>query len=53
VQSVMRKALYGCIQTCFICCILLTKDLREFGYQHWPIDKCVMRKVKGDSILSL
>jgi hypothetical protein len=32
---------------------LLTKVLREFGYEHCPTDRCVMRKVKRNKIILL
>jgi hypothetical protein len=32
---------------------LLTKGLREFGYEHSPTDQCVIRKVKGERIFLL
>jgi hypothetical protein len=51
--TVMRKAMYGCIQASSMWFNLLTQVLREFGYEHCPTDKCVMRKVKGDRILLL
>jgi hypothetical protein len=49
----MKKAMYGCIQDSSMWFNLLTKLLREFGYEHCPIDKCVMRKVRGDKLLLL
>ena len=51
--TVMKKAMYGCIQASSMWFKLLTKVLREFGYEHSPTDQCVMRKVKGKRIFLL
>ena len=39
-----------CIQASVMWFSLLTKVLREFGYEHCLTDKCVMRKVKEGKI---
>jgi Reverse transcriptase (RNA-dependent DNA polymerase) len=51
--TVMKKAMYGCIQASAMWFNLLTKVLREFGYEHCPTDRCVMRKVKRNKIFFL
>jgi hypothetical protein len=51
--TVMKKAMYGCIQASSLYFDLLTKVLRGFGYEHCPTDKCVMRKVRRDKLLLL
>jgi Reverse transcriptase (RNA-dependent DNA polymerase) len=51
--TVMKKAMYGCTQASSMWLKLLTKVLREFGYEHSPTDQCAMRKVKGERMFLL
>jgi hypothetical protein len=51
--TVMKKAMYRCIQARSMWFNLLTKGLRKFGYEHCPTDQCAMRKVKVEWIFLL
>ncbi len=49
----LLKALYGCVQASKLWFNKLTRVLRREGYEHNPVDPCVMRQIVGERVFLL